>query len=68
MTALLVALAVGLGGCSLGGGSDEKSRAGDPTATATGPEAAPARPKQGEPPEAAQIRGWSRALNAGRFE
>jgi len=68
LAAVGVGLAFGLGGCGLGGGSDDKPRADEPTATATGPEAAPARPRPGEPPEAAQIRGWSRELNAGRFE
>jgi hypothetical protein len=66
--ALVLTLAVGLTGCSLGGGGSDGGQAAAPTATATGPEAAPAKPRPGEPPEAAQIRGWSRELNAGHFE
>jgi hypothetical protein len=50
------------------GGDSGDSAPHKPMATATGPEAAPARPRPGEPPEAAQIRGWSRELNAGHFE
>lgn len=60
-------LILGLPGCSSSGDSDGRS-SGKPSATPTGPEAAPARPRRGEPPEAAQIRGWSRELNAGHFE
>jgi len=68
VAALCAGVVLALSGCSLGGGADDKPRADKPTATATGPEAASARPKPGEPPEAAQIRGWSRELNARRFE
>jgi len=54
----LAALAVG--GCSVGGQDDasERSRAPDPVP----------KPKPGEPREAKSIRGWSAALNAGKFE
>ena len=69
--ALALACLVGLlalSGCSLGGDDSSDRRASEPSATATGPEAAPARPKAGEPPEAAQIRGWSRELNARHYQ
>jgi hypothetical protein len=66
--ATAVVLAAGLTGCSLSGDHSQSDPAEAPTATATGPEAAPAKPRPGEPPEAAQIRGWSRELNAGHFE
>jgi hypothetical protein len=67
--ALVAVLALALSGCSLGGGEDDKGpKAKTPTATATGPEAPPGRRLHGEPPEAAQIRGWSRQLNEGHFD
>ncbi len=67
LAAVVCALAFLPAGCSMGGGSGG-SASRRPMATPTGPEAAPARPRPGEPPEAAQIRGWSRELNAGHFE
>jgi hypothetical protein len=66
--ALAVGLSLALAGCSVGGDGTQDEQSAAPTATATGPEAAPAKPRPGEPPEAAQIRGWSRELNAGHFE
>ena len=67
--ALCLGLCLGVAQAGCGGdGNRDEGRAGTPAATATGPEAPPARPRPGEPPEAAQIRGWSRELNAGHFE
>lgn len=72
LLALLSALA--LGACSLGGsegegaaGRDEQASGGDDRA---GPAAPPpdARPRPGEPEQAQQIRAWSIANNAGRFD
>ena len=56
-------------GCSLGADDEDgKARADRGAATATGPEMPQGgKVKPGEPPEAAAIRGWSDALNAGRF-
>ncbi|HYI36235.1 MAG TPA: nuclear transport factor 2 family protein [Thermoleophilaceae bacterium] len=66
----LLALVLGAGGCSLGGddenGGGSADRAGG-AATATGPEMPKGQVKPGEPPEAAAIRGWSDALNSGRY-
>jgi len=64
-----LALALGAGGCSLGGdGESGKSDGADRgAATATGPEMPPGKVKPGEPPEAAAIRGWSKAVNARQF-
>jgi hypothetical protein len=63
-------LALGAGGCSLGGDGEKgaSSEAKRGAATATGPEMPPGRIKPGEPPEAAAIRGWSDAVNARRFD
>jgi len=82
MRALLAALALlsalALGACSLGGGEaedrgeagagrDGQASGGDgPPGTAAPPAAA--RPRAGEPEQAEQIRAWSIANNAGRFD
>ena len=65
--AAVVALAAT--GCSIGGDDEDGKDAGADrgAATATGPEMPKGKVKPGEPPEAAAIRGWSDALNAGRF-
>jgi hypothetical protein len=66
---MAVALALGAGGCSLGGDDEPSDQADSSTgaATATGPEMPRGQVKPGEPPEAAAIRGWSNALNAERY-
>jgi len=70
--ACALALAVGAGGCSLGGDDEDGGgKAGADkggAATATGPEMPKGQVKPGEPPEAAAIRGWSQAVNAREFD
>lgn len=59
ISAALVGLALGLGGCSLGDGDEPLApKAGD---SGGAPEAA--KPRKGEPGEAEAIRAWSLALN-----
>lgn len=66
--ACALVLAFGAGGCSLGGDDEKGGKDGAGAATATGPEMPGGKVKPGEPPEAAAIRGWSEALNAGKFD
>ncbi len=72
---LTLLFALTLGACSLGGtdaedrgegaagGQEEQAGGGEPSAPP-----ADARPRPGEPEEAEQIRAWSIANNAGRFD
>lgn len=62
---LALAVALALGGCSIGDGEDGSDRPGGDSAPSAEERA---QPREGESGEAAAIRAWSGALNDGDFD